>query len=270
MNDFDAFKTRIEREFFRHPVITANPFTKWFKRGEAGPEQVKDLILQFSVFSNHFIVLQAKRMVNAATEEGERAARFILVSECGVSLDAETGSTEGRTFATRNAHINWLRELGKVLELEPRRFGRWETGTEHTHAFLDGLDRTYGSRDGMIGAGASFAIETWAAFGIGQGPELESNNFWKELIVGLEAFNKKERTPKGLAPLPLSFFQYHFEIESGHGANVWHELEETFHEPDFDADKFIAGGREALDAIHTFWVGLDRSRREALEPAMAG
>lgn len=254
---FAAFRKRIEGEFFSHPVIVRNPYTKWFRQGLAGEDQVRDLLLQFSVFSNHFVALQAKRLVNAATEEGERTARYILVSECGVGMDPVTGSTEGRSFSTQNAHLNWLRETGKVLGLEPRRMGRWEEGSPSTHAFLEGLDRTYGSRDGQIGAGASFAIENWAAFGIGKG-EAESDNFWKELITGLEAFNRRRR---GREPLPLGFFQYHFELETGHGANVWRELEESFTEPGFDAGKFLAGGREALAAIHTFWLGLDKTRR---------
>src|SRR5262249_42542410 len=134
----------------------------------------------------------------------------------------------GRTFSTRNAHINWLREVGKALGLDPRAFGRWDTGSDATHAFLDGLDRTYGSRDGVVGAGASFAIETWAASGIGEGAERESCNFWKELIAGLEAFNRRERAAKGLRPLPLGFFRWHFELEGGHGASVWRELDESF------------------------------------------
>ena len=71
MKNFDLFKKRIEKDFFQHPVIVKNPYTKWFKQGLANTEQVKDLIMQFSVFSNHFIVVQAKRMVNASTIEGE-------------------------------------------------------------------------------------------------------------------------------------------------------------------------------------------------------
>jgi pyrroloquinoline quinone (PQQ) biosynthesis protein C len=255
-----SFKERVERELFRHPVITDNAYTRWFSRGEASRSQLEDLLLQFSVFSNHFLVVQAKRMVNAANEEAERGARFILMSECGVELDRETGSTENRAFKTASAHINWLRQTGTAIGIEARRMGHWSAGTPATHAFLDGLDRTYGSRDGWIGAGASFAIENWAGFGIGRGPELEARNFWKELIVGLEGCNRKSQAA-GQAPLPLDFFQYHFELESAHAANVWHELEETFSDPAFDQDKYIAGGKEALDSISLFWEGLDSTRR---------
>ena len=254
-----SFKQRIERDFFLHPVITDNAYTSWFSRGEASLSHVEDLLLQFSVFSNHFLIVQTKRMVNAESEEAERGARFILMSECGVGLDRASGSTEGRVFESANAHINWLRDVGAAIGIETRRMGRWSAGTPATHSFLDGLDRTYGSRDGWIGAGASFAIENWAAFGIGREPELEARNFWKELIVGLEAFNRKRRAA-GQTPIPLGFFQYHFELESAHGANVWHELEATFSDPAFNQDKFLAGGKEALDSIHTFWKGLDSSR----------
>ena len=72
VKDLNIFKQRIEKEFFQHPVIVNNPYTKWFKQGTANTEQVKDLIRQFSVFSNHFIVVQTKRMVNARTIKGVR------------------------------------------------------------------------------------------------------------------------------------------------------------------------------------------------------
>lgn len=258
-SSLSSFKEILGREFFRHPVILDNAYTRWFREGEANFAQVEELLLQFSVFSNHFLIAQTKRMVNAANESAERGARFILMSECGVELDRASGSTEGRTFKSANAHINWLREAGTAIGIDARRMGRWATGTPATHAFLDGLDRTYGSRDGWIGAGASFAIENWAAFGIGREPALEAKNFWKELIAGLEGFNRQRRK-EGLAALPLDFFQYHFELESGHGANVWHELEEAFTDEEFNTDKFLTGGIEALDSIHTFWKGLDSRR----------
>src|SRR5579883_1094600 len=147
MKNFDAFKPVIERELLSHPVVRENPFTSWFKRGEAGEEQVRDLVMQFSVFSNHFLVVQAKRMVFARTEEGERCARNILMNECGVALDRGTGSPEGRSFASANAHISWLRDLGAALGMPPRELGRWENGSAATRSFLRGLDATYGSRD---------------------------------------------------------------------------------------------------------------------------
>ena len=262
MHNFELFKKVIEKEFFQHPVIVNNPYTKWFKQGTANTEQIKDLILQFSVFSNHFIVVQAKRMVNAMTLEGEESARAILLNECGVGMDVKTGSIEGQRFTTPNAHINWLRKIAKMLELDQRSVGRWEIGTKSTHDFLNGLDKTYGSHDGQIGAGASFAIETWAAYGIGHGEKEESNNFWQELITGLQGYNKKYRTPKSLPELPIGFFQYHLETEAGHGANVWQELEQTFKQVDFDQEKYLKAGKMALEAIYTFWLGLDETRKK--------
>jgi hypothetical protein len=265
MNDLE---TLIRRELFDHPVITRNAYTEWFARGEADEDQVAELLMQFSVFSNHFLVVQVKRMVNAGTLEGEACARDILLNELGVAIDHRTGAAEGRTFRSANAHLNWLRECAAPLGLSPLELGKWKNGSAATHRFLDGLDRTYGSRDGNMGAGASFAIETWAAFGIGAGPELEARNFWKQLVVGLEAFNER-REAAGLKPLPLGFFKFHFETESGHGAGVWKELEQIQDKPDFDARRFLKGGRQALDAIHQFWLGLDESRRRG-EDALTG
>ena len=261
VKNFDLFKQRIEKEFFQHPVIVNNPYTKWFKKGEANTEHIKDLILQFSVFSNHFIVVQAKRMVNATTLEGEESARSILLNECGVGMNVKTGSIEGQRFTTENAHINWLRKIANMIDVNPKLLGRWEIGTEETHKFLEGLDKTYGSHDGQIGAGASFAIETWAAYGIGNGKEAELNNFWMELVMGIEGYNKHYRTPKNLPSLPTGFFQYHFETEAGHGVSVWQELKETYVQNDFDEEKYMKAGKLALEAIYTFWLGLDKTRK---------
>lgn len=269
MKDLEAFKSVVRKELFTHPVITSNPFTSWFARGEADEDQVAELITQFSVFSNHFLVLQVKRMVNAGTLEGERCARNILMNECGVGIDPRTGSVEGRTFATGNAHLNWLRDAGAVIGIEPMKLGRWASASDATKAFLNGLDKTYGSHDPMINAGASFAIECWAASGLGGGPELEAGNFWRQLIKGLEAVNER-RGADGLDPIPLGFFKFHAEIEAGHGVNVWRELEETFEQPGFDAKRFLKGGKKALEAIETFWLGLDDHRRASGRDALAG
>jgi hypothetical protein len=257
----EDFRKRVDRDIFGHQVITANPYTSWFAGGVADEAQVADLIQQFSVFSNHFLVVQAKRLVNAGSDEGERCARAILVNECGVGLEPSTGSAEGRTFSNRNAHLEWLRQTGRALGLDARRLGRWDIGRRETHEFLEGLDRTYGSRDGIVGAGASFAVESWASFGIGGDESQESRNFWRQLIAGLEGFESHRRRPLGLAPLPLGFFRFHFAVESGHGEAVSRELDAIVAEPEFDPDVFIKAGVEALDAVLLFWQGLDRERR---------
>jgi hypothetical protein len=245
---------------FAHEVIQRNPYTKWFKLGEANTEQVVDLVVQFSVFSNHFIPLEAKRMVNAATEEEEKEARAILGSEIGVSIDAATGNIEGHRFSHNAAHIKWLRDIGEMLGLERNQLGKWSLASDATQEFLKRLEEVYGSPDNNIGAGASFAIESWAGFGIGKGEEPESNNFWRELIVGLEKYNQKHRKGLGLPPLNIGFFRFHFGLETGHVANVESELAEVLKRSDFDQTKWLHGASEALDAILVFWKGLDHSR----------
>jgi hypothetical protein len=121
---------------FAHEVIQRNPYTKWFKLGEASTEQVVDLVVQFSVFSNHFIPLEAKRMVNAATEEEEKEARAILGSEIGVSIDATTGNIEGHRFSHNAAHIKWLRDIGEMLGLDRNQLGKWGLASPGTQEFL--------------------------------------------------------------------------------------------------------------------------------------
>jgi len=261
MKDVSSLRAELIGAVYAHEVIRNNPYTKWFKRGEANTAQVIDLVVQFSVFSNHFIPLEAKRMVNAATEEEEKEARAILGSEIGVSIDVSTGSIEGHRFSHNAAHIKWLRDLGEMLGLDRNQLGKWALGSESTHRFLKELEEVYGSPDNNIGAGASFAIESWAGYGIGKGEEEESNNFWKELIAGLEGYNRENRKELGLPLLNVGFFKFHLGLESGHVANVEHELAEVFVRRDFNQQKWLQGAANALEAILVFWKGLDEKRK---------
>lgn len=247
---------RVNR-LYDHEVVRNSRYCKWFKLGNANTPQIIDLIEQWFVFSRHFPWIQAKRMSNSDTWEGEEGAREILMNECGVPINMRTGKAEGNPFSHENAHLNWLRVIARDLGLDPSpdKMGRWIDGSPSTIAFLEGLDRTYGSFDGQVGAGASFAIEScWAGYGLGI-PELEADNFWNELIAGLDAYNSKYR--QGLSPLDTSFFSYHRDLEIEHARNVEDELIETILHTQFNEEKFFdQGALPALDAINMFWVGL--------------
>ncbi len=263
--EFEEFWKAIQTEIHAHPVITNNVYCKWFKKGEFTKPQLIDLFKQFAVFSKWFLLAQMMRLLNAADLEAETHARYILANELGVKIHPD-GSAEDQPFKTSWAHINWLRDTAKSIGLKSEELGSWDSASPTTRAFILGLEKTYGSKDGEVGRGASYAIETWAAWGLGQGEEAESNNFWKELITGIETYNQHT----GEVPIPLDFFLFHFNSEKGHGDNVLEELKESFLNPGFDGDKFIRGGKQALKAIHTFWLGLDQSQRELeKQPAMA-
>ena len=81
---FLAFQQRIKQELMRHRVITANPYTAWFRSGAPSAEQIKEFIVQFSVFSNLFLVAQLYKTINADSLEGMRASKEILANEIGV------------------------------------------------------------------------------------------------------------------------------------------------------------------------------------------
>ncbi|MCF8721422.1 hypothetical protein [Nitrospina gracilis] len=260
---FDNFWATIQTRIHQHPVIVYNPYCKWFRQGTFTLEDLIHLFTQFAVFSKWFLLVQMMRMMHAPDLEAEAHARYILANELGVHINPD-GTTENQPFKTRWAHINWLRDTAQPLGLNPELLGSWNTATPSTRRFIRGLEETYGSKDGEVGRGASYAIETWAAWGIGQGAE-ESNNFWKELIDGLEIYNETCNA-YGDPAIPLDFFEFHFNSEKGHGDNVLEELKQAFYKPGFDSEKFLQAGEKALDAIYTFWMGLDRDRhnREAM------
>lgn len=160
---FLKFQDRINNELLTHRVITNNEFTSWFSEAELTFEMVKQFIIQFSVFSNQFLIAQLLKTINADSLEGMRASKEILANEIGVvfkrfekvngSVDQDVdpelvsteGSVEGGTFRFRAAHFEWLLRISNRLGLSFNDVGKRKHGIETTLFFCDELARLYGN-----------------------------------------------------------------------------------------------------------------------------
>lgn len=241
----EQFEKRIENELLNHNVIHENHYCDWFELGNASIYDVRYLIQQFSVFSNEFIVAQLRKVLNAKTLDEMRTGKIILMNELGVPFKGET--VQDSPFKFEAAHFEWLVRLAKPLGIGFEDMGRREFARESTLHFCDELIRIYGSSNDIVGAGASYAIENWAAAG-----------FWKQLIAGMEEFGVRENMA-----LDLGFFIWHDKVEDSHAHCTQVEMRQFYERPDFDEDLFLQSGNEMLDACDVFWSGLnaDRVRR---------
>jgi pyrroloquinoline quinone (PQQ) biosynthesis protein C len=264
--DFLRFQQRINDELLRHRVITDNRYTAWFKQGTQTSEQIEAFIIQFSVFSNLFLIAQLRKMINADTLDGMRASKEILANEIGVvfkstsprkgrsengttvdpQLVSTEGTIEGGTFRFRAAHFEWLLQIAEKLGLRFSDVGKRRHGTTATLFFCDELQRLYGNEDYLISQAASYAVENWAAAG-----------FWDELVEGFNLYN--ERTG---AALPLAFFTWHARLEAQHAQHTQEELEELYFTRELDEDAFIRCGNEMLEGVAAFWDGLEEQRKK--------
>ncbi|MGR8952364.1 MAG: hypothetical protein ACU83V_08105 [Gammaproteobacteria bacterium] len=255
---FLDFQHRIDTELLKHRVITANPYTAWFEQGDQSLAQIKAFIIQFSVFSNQFLIAQLHKMIHADTLESMRASKEILANEIGVrfkslaprngedALGSTEGSIEGGIFHFGAAHFEWLYHIAQKLGLTFAEIGQPKHGTASTLFFCNELIRLYGGDDYQVSQAASYAVENWAAAG-----------FWGQLIKGFKRFNENNG-----ADLPLGFFIWHDQLESQHAAHTQEELEELYFTQDLDEDRFIRYGNEMLDGVAAFWDGLDAQRQE--------
>jgi hypothetical protein len=265
--EFGAFKETIERRFMQHPVVTRNTYTGWFSRGDMTLDELRHFTVQFSVFSNQFLLAALNRVINADSLQSARESKEILMNELGVIYNAggsgdshghgaapavgdgaevdpaivsTEGTVNGGKFRFEAAHFEWLLRFGQPLGLTFDDLGKRRHGTASTLRFCDELFRLYGSDDYNEAMGAAFAVENWAAAG-----------FWKELIAGLQIVKSRE-----VPDLPLAFFTWHDKIEDQHKAHVWDELKACYHSPAFREEPFVNAGVKMLDAVRVFWDGL--------------
>jgi hypothetical protein len=268
---FLRFKSRIESELLDHRVITANRYTAWFSRGEQSEAQLRAFVVQFSVFSNQFLVAQLDKVINADTLEGMRASKEILANELGVTFNrtgearparadgydpehaGTEGSVQGGLFHFEAGHFEWLWGIAQRIGLEFPQVGHRRNGTPATLRFSDELLRLYGGENYEISQAASFAVENWAAAG-----------FWKQLIEGFRRYNDKRGTH-----LPIGFFVWHDRLEAQHARHTQEELEEYYFQTTLAEDAFIRYGNEMLDGVAAFWDGLEEQRL-ALADSEAG
>jgi hypothetical protein len=267
---FVRFRSRIQSELLNHRVITANGYTAWFSRGEQTQDQLRAFVVQFSVFSNQFLVAQLNKVINADTLEGMRASKEILANELGVTFnkaggsaasragayDPEHAGTEGSVhgglFHFEAGHFEWLWGIAKQIGLEFPQVGHRRHGTPATLRFADELLRLYGGENYAISQAASFAVENWAAAG-----------FWKQLIEGFRRYNDKRGTH-----LPIGFFVWHDRLEAQHARHTQEELEEYYFQTPLAEDAFISYGNEMLDGVAAFWDGLEEERLAPARPAL--
>jgi hypothetical protein len=271
--NFDAFKSTIEQRFMGHPVVTRNAYTKWFATGDVPLDHLRAFTVQFSVFSNQFLLAALNRVINADTLHSARESKEILMNELGViynkggngasehaaPVDADRegdpalvsveGTVDGGKFRFQAAHFEWILRFGSSIGLTFDDLGKRRHGTRSTLFFCDELFRLYGSDDYNEAMGAAFAVENWAAAG-----------FWKELISGLEKIKARE-----VPEMPLAFFTWHDKIEDLHKSHVWDELRECYDSPKFQEAPFLSAGVTMLDGVKVFWDGLNdlRLHREA-------
>lgn len=259
---YELFKKRIETDLMTHRVIVNNEYCHWFKIAPLSREDLRCFTVQFSVFSNLFLIAQLKKMINAVDLEEMHQAKEILANElgcifrrtkgsvkdndgCDPNMVSTQGTVDGGTFSFKAAHFEWLLNFGKALDLGFKDMGKRSHGSKSTLFFCDELERLYGNENYCISAGAGYAVENWAAAG-----------FWKQLSAGLNRYKKDASID-----LPLGFFVWHDKVEDQHKESTHEELEQLyFGEHPFDEDLFIQSGLEMLNGVAAFWDGLNDER----------
>ena len=256
---FLIFLQKINNELLNHEIIKNNKFTKNWSTKNLSKKEVKDFLIQFSVFSNQFLVAQLQKVINSTTFEAARESKEILANEIGVIFNSKkrklenteeeednsklvstNGTVDGGTYRFAAAHFEWIYKIAQKLDLKYEDIGRRSHGRDTTLYFCDKLIELYGGDNYNKSVSVSYAIENWAAAG-----------FWKELIVGLRKYNLNSDVK-----LPLSFFTWHDKIEDQHAEHTQEELEDIYFNEEIDEKQFIKDGNEILDSLLVFWNGL--------------
>ncbi len=232
MNDFRAPGTA---KIHEHPILAHNAYCEWFSSGNVPLDELRRFTVQFSVFSHLFLEAQLRKCLNAPDLPSYRASKDILLNELGVA-QCSVG------------HFEWLVEFGLAIGLDFEHLGRRYFATPTTLSFCDTLIDVYGNPDPATAGGASYALEHWAAAG-----------FWHSIIQGLRHI-RRSRIPK----LPLGYWVWHGHLDARRVEATEAALFRFSHGTRDEQERFLAAGVTVLDAVQTFWDGLNEDREALL------
>lgn len=287
--DFETFRGTVDRKLMHHPVVVDNAYTAWFAAGRVPLDHLRHFTVQFSVFSNQFLLAALNRVINAGTLDAAHESKEILMNELGVIyVDPERPRPRPRPLDAGHIHVEpgrarpGVRSGDANQEGDPALVsttGTVEGGTFRYRAahfewllrfgaalglrFDDMGKRRHGDPSTLFFCDELFRLYGSDDYNEAMGASFAVENwaaagFWKELIAGLERV-KAEQIPA----LPLAFFTWHDKLEANHRDHVWHELRACYDSPSFEDEAFIAAGVTMLDAVRAFWDGLYAARAEA-------
>jgi len=236
--EFQQLLVDIAARVMSHPIIAGNRYLRRFSEGVT-KAQARHECQQFSIFALQFDVAQAKLVSNAPTYDAYVERLQVLLNEKGIPYkDGFEGELTGH-WRMGSVHFSWMLKMGEGLELGFEDLGKIWLALPGTKAFVDATFENYASTDPNIAEGAAFAIENWAA-----------NSLWKPWIAGMESYNA------GVAePVDLGYLKYHNLEEEHHSQATLDELLESFSEPWFDAERFLAGAETMLnDGVQAYYV----------------
>ncbi|MDE2905782.1 MAG: hypothetical protein OXQ28_06815, partial [Acidobacteriota bacterium] len=270
--DFETFRGTVDRKLMHHPVVVDNAYTAWFAEGRVPLDHLRRFTVQFSVFSNQFLLAALHRVINAGTLEAARESKEILMNELGVIyVDPERARPDGRSRDAGRIHVDPERARSAARPGDADRegdpalvstTGTVEGGTFRFQAahfewllrfgaalglrFDDMGKRRHGDPSTLFFCDELFRLYGSDDYNEAMGASFAVENwaaagFWKELIRGLERV-RAEQVPA----LPLAFFTWHDKLEDNHRDHVWHELRRCYDSPSFDDAAFLAAGATML------------------------
>ncbi len=289
--NFEAFKNRIDREVMHHPVVVNNEYTRWFINGEMSLDHLRHFTVQFSVFSNQFLLAALNRVINADSLQAARESKEILMNELGVIYHKGVpspsptpreragvrgpgviGSNDGVGAGSMTVDTDREGDPALVSTEGTVDGGKFRFQAAHFEWLLhfgEPLGLTFddmGKRRHATPSTLLFCDELFRLYGsedyneaMGAAFAVENwaaAGFWKELIAGLEKVKAEQ-----VHDLPLAFFTWHDKIEDQHRAHVWDELRECYASPEFKEEPFIRAGVRMLDGVKLFWDGLNEARK---------
>lgn len=228
-----SFYEQVRSDVLRHGAIN-NSYLDRFLAGDVSDKEFREFAVEFYNFSRFFPRILAAQLVNTEDEAVADELTKVLYSELG------DGSVKHRHELL---YRNFLRSLGidiHVAMTTPMR--------PSTKAYIEGMERLYGSGNHAMALGASFGLENMAI------------TMWDHLIPGLTVLQATR-----YADMDMTYFVFHRQLESEHERAMEHAIGAIDGEAgasracmsDTERDDFRRGMHAVLDYLEGFWMGLE-------------
>lgn len=229
----------VEQKIRKSWIITNNPYTNWFKRGEITIVDLQRLIIELANYENFlYIAYCLKSMYRPISN-----IQSFTLDLCHKDLENNFSFNENilgkyQTFDFHTIQYELIVNTASAVGLDYQELQPIKALKSSIEFGKKGLISLIGNKNQSVSAGASFANEIGLSY-------------WHPLCEGMELFNEQQKKQ-----IPLSLFLENKACSKSLSLAIKQEIEHLLTLEEFNRQHFIIGVEYFLKEFTVFWEGL--------------
>ncbi len=229
----------VEQKIRNSWIITNNPYTNWFKRGELTIADLQRLIIELANYENFLYIAHCLKSMYRPISNIQSFTLDLFHKDLENNFSFnENILWKYQTFDFHNIQYELILNTAEAVGLDYQELQPTKALKSSIEFGKKGLISLIGNKNQSVAIGASFANEIGLSY-------------WYPLYEGIKLFNEQAKKQ-----IPLSLFVDNKACSKSLSPAIKQEIEHLLTLEEFNRQHFIIGVEYFLKEFTEFWEGL--------------